>query len=264
MTQAPIGAIDRMFDIVETVQVLDGAGVSELAAELDMAKSTVHAHLRTLVERGYVVQDADGTYHLSLSFLTLGGSVRQSRTVYERVEPLLAELAEETGETVNYVVESRKQLTFVGSVAGQDGIRTDVDIGFRTALHTIPEGKLVLAHLPESRRTEIIDEIDFPIGNTQGRAAFLAELEDLREAGVAWGRETIVENVTSVSVPVVDNEGTFYGAIVVAGPTLRFTEDRIESVTETLQFQVSKLNIDLTYERQPSVVENRIRTNRPE
>lgn len=263
MSQPPIGAVDRMFDIVETVQVLDGAGVSELAAELEVAKSTVHAHLRTLVNRGYVVQDADGKYHLSLSFLTLGGSVRQSRTIYERIEPLLAELAAEIGETVNYVVESRKQLTFVGSVAGKDGIRTEVDVGFRTVLHSVPEGKLVLAHLPETRRKEIIDDIEFPLENAQGRAAFVAELDEIREAGVAWGNETIVENVSSVSVPVLDNEGRFYGAIVVAGPTLRFTEERIESITETLQFRVSKLNIDLTFERQPSVVENRIRTGGP-
>lgn len=261
MAQAPIRAVARAFDIIETIQVRDGAGVSELADELDMAKSTVHAHLRTLTDRGYLSQDDDNRYHLTLSFLTLGGSVRQSRTVFGHVEPLLTEIAAETGESVSYVVESGGKLTFVGSVLGEDGIRTEVDIGFRTDLHTVPEGKLVLAHLPEERRGALIEAIEFPIDNSIGRAAFTAELEEIREEGIAYGHETIIKNVTSVSVPVIDNEGTFYGAVVVAGPSMRFTDERIESVADTLRFAVSKLNIDLTYEQQASIVENRIRTS---
>jgi DNA-binding IclR family transcriptional regulator len=261
MAQAPILAVDRLFDIVETIQVRNGAGVSELAAELDMAKSTVHGHLSTLKQRGYLVQDEGSDYHLSLTFLTLGGAVRQSGTIYTHVEPLLAEIAHETGESVNYVVESRGDLTFVGSVLGDEGIRTEVDVGFRTDLHSTPEGKLVLAHLPEARRLTLLDGIEFPLDNSVGRAAFTAELDEIREAGVAAGNQTIVKNVTSISVPVIDNEDTFYGAIVLAGPTLRFTEERIESVKETLRYKVGKLNIDLSYETQESVVENTIRTN---
>jgi DNA-binding IclR family transcriptional regulator len=252
MAQAPIGAVERLFDIIETIRLQNGAGVSELAAELDMAKSTVHGHLATLKGRGYLVQDDGSRYHLSLKFLTLGGSVRRLRTIYSLVEPLLAEIAGETGESANYAIESQGKMTFVGSVLGDEGIRTEVDIGYRSALHSTPEGKLILAHLPDSRRRELLDEIEFPIGNSVGRAAFTAELDEIRDAGAAYGNETIVKNVATVSVPVIDNEDTFYGAIVVAGPSLRFTPDRVESVKETLQYKVGKLNIDLTYETQDS------------
>jgi DNA-binding IclR family transcriptional regulator len=261
MAQAPIRAVDTLFDIIETIQVQDGAGVSELAAELDMAKSTIHGHLSTLQNRGYLEQDDTSQYHLSLNFLTLGGSVRQKRTIWEQVEPLLAEIAEETGESVSYVVESQGELSFVGAVLGEEGVRTEIDVGFRTDLHTSPEGKLVVAHLPESRQNELLDEIDFPLGNSVGRAAFTAELDEIRQEGVAFGTETIVKNIATVSVPVIDNQNTFYGAVVVAGPTLRFTQDHLNSVRETLQYKVGKLNINLTYESQESMVENQIATN---
>ncbi|MFB6109305.1 MAG: IclR family transcriptional regulator [Halodesulfurarchaeum sp.] len=261
MAQAPIGAVDRLFDIVEAIQVRDGAGVSELAAELDMPKSTVHGHLATLKQRGYLVQDDQNQYHLSLQFLTLGGSVRRQRTIYDVVEPLLAEIGAEVGETVNYVVESQGQLVFVAVHSGREGIRTEVDIGYRTDLHSTPEGKLVLAHLPEPRRSELIDRIEFPIDNTVGRAAFRAELESIREAGVAHGTETIVKNVTTVAAPVMDNQNTFYGAVVVAGPTLRFTDDRLDEIIETLRYKIGKLNIDLSTEIAETVDENEFRTS---
>ena len=261
MNQAPIGSVNRAFDIIETIQIRNGAGVSELAGELNMAKSTIHDHLQTLTKRGYLTQDDDDQYHLSLYFLTLGGAVRRSRTIFDHVEPLLAEIAEETGESTNYVVESQGDLTFVGSAVGEEGVRTEVDVGFRTELHTVPEGRLVLAHLPEERRKTLLDRIDFPVANNVGRASFVAELEDLKETGVASGNKTIVKNFSSVSVPVVDNQNHFYGAVVVAGPSLRFTDERIESITETLQYTVSRLNISLSYESQASVVENQIRTS---
>lgn len=254
----PIDSVNRLFDIIESVRAHDGAGVSELAAELEMPKSTIHGYLSTLKDRGYLEQDGEDRYHLSLRFLALGGSVRQSRTIFGHVESLLAEIANETGESVNYVMESQGNLVFIGAVRGEEGIRTEVDLGYHTDLHTTPEGKLVMAFLPEPRRKEILDQIEFPVQNSVGRAAFSAELEEIREEGVAYSNETIVKNVATVSVPVIDNEDVFYGAIVVAGPSVRFTDEYVESIKETLQFKVGKLNINLTYETEESMLRDDI------
>ncbi|MFW6458078.1 MAG: IclR family transcriptional regulator [Halodesulfurarchaeum sp.] len=248
MGDAPIQSVDRLFDIIETLQARNGAGVSELASSMDMPKSTVHGHLSSLEKRGYVEQLKDDTYHLSLKFLTLGGKVRHQRTIFNEVEPLLAEIAEETGERVNYVIESRGDLVFVGSTMGKDGIRTEVDIGYRGAIHDTPEGKITLACLPKQRRECLLDRIDFPIGNSVGRAAFTAELEKLCEEKIAHGNKTIIKNVSTVSAPIIDNKDVFYGTVVVAGPTLRFTPDRIDDITEILRNKIGKLTIDLSYD----------------
>lgn len=172
------------------------------------------------------------------------------------------EIAEETGETVGYAVESDRALTFIESFLGPEGIRTEVDLGFRSPLHTSPEGKLVLACLPSERRRELINRIDFPLENSIGRAAFTAELDEIRANNIPYGTETIVKNVATVSVPVNDNEDVFYGVVVVAGPTLRFTDTHLESVTETLQSKVGKLNVNLSYETKESTVESRLATSR--
>jgi len=59
---------ETMFDIVQRLVDDDGASLAELASELDYAKSTVHRHLHTLEELGYVVHRDDG-YHVGLRFL---------------------------------------------------------------------------------------------------------------------------------------------------------------------------------------------------
>lgn len=260
MTASTIGSINRAFDIIEHIQMVDGAGVTELAGQLGMPKSTVHSHLTTLRDRGYVSKDEDGTYRLSLQFLVLGGSVRERRTIYGLVQPLLEELAQETGEGVSYIVEHNGKLVFVGTAHGEDAIKTDVHIGFCTDMHTTPEGKLLLAFLPDERRNAILDDIDFPIDNRVGRASFLAELDDIREAGVAYSKESIVKNVTAISAPIIDNQDVLHGVVVIAGPSLRFDEERIEELTELLRYKISEFNIRITYERSENVMENHIST----
>ena len=50
-----VQAVATSCEILETLRALDGAGVSELAAELDRSKATVHSHLATLVANEFVV-----------------------------------------------------------------------------------------------------------------------------------------------------------------------------------------------------------------
>lgn len=260
MTKTRLQTIDRLFDIIEQIQVSKGSGVTALAQELDMPKSTVHSHLSTLEARGYVEQGTEGKYHLTLQFFALGASVRDYRTIYWNVRPLLMDLAEETGESVSYIVETNGRLVFVGTELGEDAIQTDINPGFMTRLHTTPEGKLLLAHLPEARRERLIEDIDFPIQNSQGKANFRAELDGIREEGVAYSHESIVENVTAIAAPIIDNKETFHGAVVIAGPSLRFGEERLEAIKETLLYKIGEFNVNITYHTSDYTTEPEIST----
>lgn len=47
--------------VMSVLKENDGVGVTELAAELEISKSTAHAHLTTLVENEFVIK-RDGQY----------------------------------------------------------------------------------------------------------------------------------------------------------------------------------------------------------
>ena len=58
-TQEPsrsIKTVDRAFTIIDTLDELGGAKLTDLARELDMPTSTAHTYLQTLVETGYVAR----------------------------------------------------------------------------------------------------------------------------------------------------------------------------------------------------------------
>ena len=92
-----INSDETLFDLVELLRELDGAGVTELAERLGIAKSTVHGHLTTLRRRGFAVKRG-GRYELGLRFFEYGQYVRTQLATLQSgtfaVEPLEEEPAE--------------------------------------------------------------------------------------------------------------------------------------------------------------------------
>ena len=248
MAESKLRSIERLFAIIGTIDRHGAIGVSEASEHLDMAKSTVHDHLTTLHQEGFLLKDGDDRYQLGLEFLSLGGSARRRTTNFSQIEPVLTNIASDTGESVIYVVQERGELVGVGSVLGDRGIRSSVGLGFRAELSTVPEGRLLLAFLPQSAREEYIDELNFPVAGFDSRPAFVSRLDELRSNGWVVGRNTVVDNVTSVSVPVCNNAGTLYGAVVVATPSPRGTEKRTAAILGVVEDHLSHLSVNLTYD----------------
>jgi len=86
--------------IVEALKRLDGAGTTAVANDLGIAKSTVHNHLQTLEDEGYITNEGSA-YHVGLRFLELGEYKRNRMDIYEKARPEVASLAEKTGEMAN-------------------------------------------------------------------------------------------------------------------------------------------------------------------
>jgi DNA-binding IclR family transcriptional regulator len=239
----------RVLAILEELKRRRAAGVTELAEALDTPKSTVHAHLATLREEGYVVQDDDSRYALGLTFLDLGVVARRRRRIYAEVGPKLEELAAETDEKVWCAVEENGEAVFVAKAVGSHAIQTNARVGQYVPLYRLAAGKAILANLGPDRREEILDGYDYPLDGTgPSRTELEAELAEVRDRGVAFGTEQFIQGVTAVAAPVTDNSGTVYGAINVSGPTNRLAGARLEEdLADLVRGVAGELQINLSY-----------------
>ena len=223
--------------VVETLRELDGARVTELAEAMDLAPSTVHAHLTTLAENEYVVKTGD-VYHLSLAFLSLGDYVRNRRKAYRIAESYTEQLADETECRAVFAVEENGRGVYMYTFSGQHAVWTYSTVGKRFHLHQTAAGKSILSQLPDERVEAIVDEWGLPTAtaNTVTDAdALLAELESVRERGVAFNHEEQLDGVKAVGVSVSGSDGQVIGAFSVASPANRMTDDRFETeLPETL------------------------------
>src|SRR2546423_15058567 len=81
-----VQSIERAFDLLEMLADADGAlGLSELAAVSGLPLPTVHRLMRTLVNRGYVRQEASRRYTLGSRLIRLGEISSRMRSEERRV-----------------------------------------------------------------------------------------------------------------------------------------------------------------------------------
>lgn len=246
----PIMAVENTVTILKKVAELNGAGVTELADHLDITKGTVHNHLSTLEENELVVKDGD-QFRLGLRFFEFGEQIKDQYKIYEVGVPEVDKLAEETGELGNILVEEHGQGIYLYRAKGENALSLDTGIGSRVYLHQTGLGKAILAHLPEERVDEIINEHGLE-SNTKHtlttRDALCEDLEQIRERGYALDMEERGEGIRCVAAPVITNDGIVRGAVSVAGPASRMHGEHVEStVSDLVKRAANVISINLSY-----------------
>lgn len=246
----PVETVETAFDIVDTLKRKEGAGVSELADELGLAKSTVHRHLKTLESRGLLVQDGN-SYRLSTWFLDYGTYVRDRHPLYDLAKPKVDELADETDEKVWCVVEEHGMGVHIYGAQGRHSVKTHARIGKRTPLHQYAAGKAILAYLSDERIESILERYGLSGKTAQtitDRDELFEQLETVRERGYAFNREESVTGVHAVGAPIKDETGTAIGALSVAGPANRLRGDAMtDELPDLLLGATNEIEINLAH-----------------
>lgn len=226
----PVRTVDRTFEIIEIIQELDGAGVSEVTERVDIGKSAVHNHLNTLVNKEYLSKQGD-EYHIGLSFLGLGAYARNRMEIYNAARHEVDNLADETGELANLLIEQNGTGIYLYRSKGENAVELDTYEGKRIRLHCTGLGKSILAFRPREEVEEILNTHGMPRRTDRtitDREEFFEELERIRKQKYAVDREERLRGLCCVASPITDDENRSIGAISVACPLHRISDERFQ------------------------------------
>lgn len=199
-------------------------GISDLARTVGLKRSTTHRYVGTLTALGYLRQDgATRKYVLGPRVLDLGFSALNSMQLPALARPHLQQLSDETGHTVNMAILDTTEIVYVERVrssrAGQAEIDLDLHVGSRLPAYCTSMGKVLLAYLPPHERDRLLDELRLTRrgpNTVTRRAALVAELDRVREAGLAVNNEELAYGLRSIAVPVRGRSGEVEAAINLA------------------------------------------------
>jgi DNA-binding IclR family transcriptional regulator len=247
--------VEDSWDIIDLLEELDGARVSELADRLDISQSSISTHLSTLKQRKYVVKDGN-KYKLSLYFSSIGEYVRNQCILYDAGKNEIERLAQETEEYTHLVAEEYGQAIYLHEAKGELAVGED-HFSKRyekpTELHSSAYGKAILAHLPEDRIEDVIDEYGLPArteNTITAREELLAELEQIREQGFALNDGEEIRGVRAVGAPVIEADGNVLGAISVSKPASRMGDEMFEeTMPETVMSTANVIEINIEASR---------------
>jgi IclR family acetate operon transcriptional repressor len=248
-------SIERIFDVLEVLSdAPDGLSVTELAHRLSMPQSAAHRALTALIARGIVMQPQPGReYRLTLSLPSLGIRFLSGLRITDIFQPVLDELAQHSKEHVRLAIGGPDtRLTWLYKAQGAaSAVRIDSRSGRPVELHLTAAGKAWLAALPPKEAIAISQAHGLDKENSEHGARairtkkdLLAELETIRESGIAYEIEEGVAGVSALGCVVygpVAGERCPVGALSIAGPTFRMDRERLESYATSIKETAEKL-----------------------
>lgn len=180
------------------------------------------------MSREYVEKDGDD-YHIGLSFLSLGAYARNRMEIYDTAESQVDELAAETGELVNLLVERNGMGVYLYRSKGDSAVELDTHEGKHVQLHCTALGKAILGFRSRDEVNTIIIEHGLPevTANTiTDREEFHAALEKVRERRYAIDDEERLKGLRCIAAPITDDANRSIGAVSVSCPIHRVDDER--------------------------------------
>ena len=226
----PVQSVDRAVAILEILARDGEAGVTEVARELGVHKSTASRLLAALDRRDLVAQDtARGKFRLGMGIVRLAGAASARLDVVQESRPVCRALAQEVGETVNLAILSGRDALYLDQVAGPAALSPHNWAGRRIPLHATSDGKVLLAWMPGA---ELADCLAPPLARFTERtitdaASFPGLLATVRRQGYATAVEELEAGLTAIAAPVRNAEGTVIASVSASGPSFRIPADRI-------------------------------------
>ncbi|MEW9533529.1 IclR family transcriptional regulator [Microbispora sp. NPDC049125] len=233
-----VQSVDRAIAILEILSQRGEAGVSEIALEIGVHKSTAFRLLGALESRGLVEQAEDrGKYRLSFGIIRLAGGVAARLDLTQQSRPVCRRLAEEIGETVNIAVARSHYAVNLDQVRGPSAVTAHNWVGQLTPLHATSSGKVLLAHLDDRHRARLIDAgglESFTPSTVTSAAELVKQLDEARLRGYAVTVEEFEIGLNAIAAPIRSYEGEVVAAVSASGPAYRFGEERMHQLAPLL------------------------------
>jgi DNA-binding IclR family transcriptional regulator len=245
-TSDQVQSVARAFRIVEALEANEAMTMSELAAELDIPRSTAHIYLKTLTNTGYIVRDGNN-YRLGLRFLKHGGYVRHRLRIYQVSKSEVDALARRTGEAVDFGIEENGKRVLAYKSEGPDVVTQKPVTGDYAHMHMTALGKAMLSTFGRERVDEIVDQHGLPKATQHtidNRADLYAELDRVRERGYSLERQERREGISAVGVPITLDD-TMPSAISISGPMSKLTESRVDELQQQIHDSINVIEIKI-------------------
>jgi len=232
-------SVERALEVLRAVgESRAEPGLSEIADDLGLHKTTVFRLLGALERAEFVVRDDDRQrYQLGPALFRLATQARRATGLHEAARPELESLAHDVGETATLEVLVGTEVLILDEVHGRFLVGGAPEVGMRWPAHATSTGKVLLAAAAEDERRPASGR-PAPLGRLgrlgprtiTTRAALDRELAKVRREGYAVAMEELEPGFVAIGAPVRNAQGRTVAAVSVGGPKARLGGARVREV----------------------------------
>lgn len=245
-----VQSVDRAITVMELLSSQGWSGVTEVANELDIHKSTAYRLLSTLRDRGLVEQDSTTEkYRLGFGMVLLASTVTAELDVVRHARPICERLSDETEETVTVTaLESDEAVIIHQSISTSSMMSVDWS-GWHTPIHASAAGKVLLAYMPAEQRRRILRKPleELTEHTVTDRDVLNKQLQEIRDTGYGRTIEELEVGINAVGAPIRDSSGSVISAVAVSGPVFRLSEESVPEIGELVVQSAAEISRKLGF-----------------
>lgn len=220
------GTVGKALDLLELVaQAPNPMRFSDIQAQSPHPKATLHRLLQTLVSQGMLTYDHDGhTYTLGLRLVQLAHRAWSQSSLAPHARPFIDSLARHTGETVHLAHMVSGQVLYIDKRNARDPVEMFSQAGKVGPGYCTGVGKAIMAFQHENERKLSISQQSYhryTDATLVTPDALAAELDNIREEGIAFDREEHEPGIICIAAPIIGERGSVLGALSVTTTTAR-------------------------------------------
>lgn len=227
-SKSPVKSATRVLDVLELLATAgERVGVSELARQLAIPKSSAFMLLSTLEARGYVDGNEERRFRLNPILASGRGWVGGAHAALMRfARPSMEMLAQSTGESSFLGVASdARHIEYIAKRVSNHDVRCDAELGLRRPMHSTSVGMVLLAYQDGEATERFLasDKLERVTPKTLIDARHVRrEIAAIRERGFAIARDTNSPGASGIAAPIFTASGGVVAALNVSAPSSRF------------------------------------------
>lgn len=241
----------RGLDVLEAI----AGGVTtlpELAATLNLNKSTAHRLAATLVERRYLSFTPRSGYGLGPKSLELGYQARLQLNIPRVARDHLEKLAAHSGDTVHLGALDGTRVLYLDKIPGRRRVEISSRVGELQPLRSTGLGKALLLdekedQLREFYRCENCNTQRYKVSET----AWIRRMREYAKLGNAFDLEENEDRIRCVSAPIRDATGRIKAAISVSSVAQYMNDKRMQVLAKEVRRTAALISRELGWDRKP-------------
>lgn len=221
-------------------------GITEISKSIGIPKATVHGIVKTLVEQGFLIQDAEiNKYGLGLRIYELGTILSGTLKINLVGLGPARRLAQKCSTMVRIGLWDRGSVfVTMNRFPSSDVAQTQL-LGPRIPAHCTALGKSILAFLPKGHIQDYFEQAELAAYTPQtiiSRKTLIRELEDIVRLGYAADNQEYVIGHCCIGAPIYDRTGEPIAAVSVSVQP----PDRIQELPSSLVRNLIETSIEIS------------------
>lgn len=240
-----IQSLARGIRILELIwQAGRSMGITELAEQLEIDKSSASRLVKTLVQHGYLQHEQTSRRFVpGVRLYQIGWELVNRMPLREKARKHLYRLVEATGECAHTAIYSEGKALMIDDVEAEASLRVVGGVGRMLPMHCTAVGKSLLAFAKLPMPALLDSKTPRTISDSASLAAHLSEV--VCASGYAYDDEEHEPGVRCLAAPVYNQQGIAVAAIGISGPTIRVTDDRVVALAEFVRRAAAELSAEL-------------------